>query len=128
MYIRPGNLAREFYVEEKSQFTDAHGRVRDSYAPKYFPAVDDEDTNLIPVIIRGVLAETKPDETERWRQLQHSVSHTIVQYGPPLAKPEDRLKLGERTFYVEGVDNIDGLDVVTVYYADERADTNANND
>ena len=59
------------------------------------------------------------DEME---QLQHPITHTIVQTGKPMAKAEDKLVLGNRIFLVQGVDEPGSLGVCTIYYVEERAD------
>ena len=70
----------------------------------------------------AVLAEAKPTEIERFRQLNHPITHTITQQGRPRAKPKDRLIHGGRIFYVQGVDEPGELGLWTIYYAEERID------
>ncbi len=56
MYLRPGNLYKDFTVEKKDRTVSSRGRAKSGYS-------DDG------VTIRGILAEAKPQEKERWRQL-----------------------------------------------------------
>lgn len=112
MYLRPGNLYKDFSIEKKGSTISARGRTKTEY-------------NSDPgEQIRAVLAEAKPQEKERWRQLQHPISHTIVQKGTPKAAAEDRLVFGERIFFIQGVDEPGGLGLWTIYYVEERFDGN----
>jgi len=45
-----------------------------------------------------------------------------VQPGKPKAKRTDKLILGNRTFYIVDMDDMDSLGISTVYYAEERRD------
>lgn len=110
MYLRPGNLFKDFIVEAKGSNISSRGRAKKNY---------DKD---LGVSIQAVLAEAKPDEKERWKQLQHPISHTITQKGKPKANAGDRLIFGERIFYIQGVDEPGALGLWTIYYADERMD------
>lgn len=111
MYLRPGNLFKDFTVETTGAAISSRGRTKKEYEKEKGP------------MIRAVLAEAKPDEKERWRQLQHPISHTITQKGTPKAKAGDRLIFGSRIFYIQGVDEPGALGLWTIYYADERMDT-----
>lgn len=113
MYLRPGNLIKDFFIEHKTQTTNARGRVRADF--------DSEHAKLI----HAVLAQASTAEKERWDQLQHPITHTIVQRGRPSARPEDRMIHGNRTFYIQGVDEVGELGIVTIYYVEERSDTRA---
>lgn len=114
MFIRPGNLNKTFFLERKVERVDDDRRVRAEY--------DVEN----PIMLRAVLAEASTNEKERWQQLQHPITHIIVQRGKAIASAEDRLVHNDRTFYIQGVDEPDELGAATIYYAEERRDTNAN--
>lgn len=109
MYLRPGNLYKDFIVEENIAGVNASGRPKTSY---------EGGTKTVS----GVLAEADNKQKMRWEQLQHPISHTIVQNGRPNAKAEDKLILGERIFLVRGVDEPGSLGVCTIYYVEERMD------
>lgn len=110
MYLRPGSLFHAFQVEERMSKTDEMGRVVAAFLPT-------------GRTVRGVLADAKTSEIERWKALQHPVTHTIVQHnGEPLAKPGDRLVHNNRYFYVRGVDNASVLGFFVLYYVEERRD------
>ena len=112
MYLRPGNLFKDFLIEKKGATLSTRGRARSEY--------DGETGERI----RAILAEAKPQEKERWRQLQHPISHTITHKGRPQAGAEDRLILEERTFFIQGVDEPGALGLWTIYYVEERFDGN----
>ena len=59
-----------------------------------------------------------------WRQNQHPITHTVVQYGATVkAKATDYLVFPDgRKFYVQGVDNAGSLNVSMIYYVEERFD------
>lgn len=110
MYLRPGNLYKDFIIEKKGATINSRGRAKREY-----------DSNA-GESIRAILAEAKPEEKERWRQLQHPISHTIVQKGTPKAAAEDRLAFGNRMFFIQGVDEPGALGLWTIYYVEERFD------
>ena len=108
MYLRPSALNKTFAIETRSTGTDTRGRTTAAWVAA---------GNLV-----GVLSEARPDEKMRWQQLQHPVTHTVVQKGAPQASVGDRLVLDSRNFYIQGVENPGGLDHWTIYYCEERQD------
>lgn len=110
MYLKPGNLYKDFTIEKKGASVTSRGRAKKEYA------TDPADQ------IKAVLAEAKPQEKERWRQLQHPISHTIVQKGKLKATTGDRLIFGERMFFIQGIDEPGALGLWTIYYVEERFD------
>lgn len=110
MYVRPGNLFRDFVVEENEQVVTSTGRVANKHA-------GDGTRNL-----KGCLAEASDEDRAHHSQKDHVVTHTIVQAGSPKAKRTDKLVLGERVFYVVDVDDAGSLGISTIYYAEERRD------
>lgn len=110
MYLRPGNLYKDFIVEENVVSVNPSGRPKASY--------EGDGT----IMMTGVLAEADNKQKMRWEQLQHPITHTIVQDGPPKVKEEDKLVMGSRVFLVQGVENVGSLDISTIYYVEERND------
>lgn len=110
MYLRPGNMFKEFVIEGEAETVGTFGRPKMAY----------EQTGKRT--LKGCLADATENDRERWKQLQHPITHTIVQAGPPKAKEEDRLILGERLFIIHAVDDCGGLGITTIYYAEERTD------
>lgn len=110
MYVRPGNLFKDFIVEENKQVVTGTGRVANSHSG--------DGTK----ILKGCLAEASDEDRTNHNQKDHVVTHTIVQAGSPKAKRTDKLILGERVFYIVDIDDTGMLGISTIYYAEERQD------
>ncbi len=110
MYVRPGNLFKEFIIECNQQIVTSTGRVANH------PVGDGTR------ILKGCLAEASDEERTNHSQKDHVVTHTIVQAGSPIAKRTDKLVLGERVFYIVDLDQAGLLGISTIYYAEERRD------
>lgn len=110
MYVRPGNLLKEFIVEGNRQAVTSTGRVANCHTG------DGTKT------LKGCLADATDDERTNHSRKDHIVTHTIVQAGSPKAKRADKLVLGERVFYVVDVNDAGMLGISTIYYAEERRD------
>lgn len=110
MYMRPGNLFKDFMIETNRQVVTSTGRVANSHSG------DGTKT------LKGCLAEASDKDRSKHSQEEHIVTHTIVQAGGPKAKIADKLVLGERTFYIVDLDEAGSLGISTIYYAEERRD------
>ena len=110
MYVRPGNLFKEFVVERNTQVVTSTGRVANNHSG------NGSD------ILKGCLAEATDEERTNHSQKDHIVTHTIVQAGNPKAKWNDKLILGNRVFYVVDIDDAGMLGISTIYYAEERSE------
>lgn len=108
MYCRPGNLFKDFIIENNKQVVTRTGRVADH------PVGSGAD------MLRGCLAEASDEDRMNHSQKDHIVTHTIVQAGKPKAKREDHLILGKRVFYIVDIDDVGMLEFSTIYYAEER--------
>jgi len=112
MYLRPGNLWKDFVVEKKTE-----DFINGDSITKY-----EKTENLV----KGILANADTGQSERmkhrWDQDQHSLTHTIVSRGTPFAKKGDKLILGDRVFLVLLVDDPGSLGINTIYYVEERND------
>ena len=106
VYVRPGNLFKEFIVESNKQVVTGTGRVANSHSG------DGTKT------LKGCLAEAPDEDRTNHSQKDHIVTHTIVQAGSPKAKRTDKLILGNRTFYVVDIDDTGSLGISTIYYAE----------
>ena len=102
MYLRPGNLFKEFVIEDNRVVNDHKG---DGVKTLY-----------------GCLADATTETAKNKSTEDHTVTHTIVQRGIPLAKKTDKLVLENRVFYVVAVDDAGGLGISTLYYVEERDD------
>jgi len=110
MYLRPGNLYKDFIVETNTVSLGTTGR----------PQIGYEDSKV--EILKGILAEANDRQRFRWDQLQHPITHTIVQDGPQMAKAEDKLVLGGRIFLIKGVEDPGSIGICTMYFVEERTD------
>lgn len=110
MYLKPGNLFKEFIIEKNSQTVTSTGRVPVSYSG------DGTET------LKGCLADASDSDKAGHSMTEHQVTHTIVQSGAPKAGKADRLVLGERVFYIVDVNDAGALGITTIYYAEERKD------
>lgn len=110
MYLRPGNLFKDFIIESNQQVVTSTGRVANKHR-------GDGSRSL-----KGCLAEATDEDRKNHNQKDHIVTHTIVQAGSPKAKRTDKLILGERTFYIVDIDDAGTLGISTIYYAEERRD------
>ena len=108
MYLRPGNLFKEFVIENNRQKVTSTGRV-----------VNDHKGDGIKTLY-GCLADATTETAKNKSTEDHTVTHTIVQRGTPLAKKTDKLVLGNRVFYVVAVDDTGGLGISTLYYVEEK--------
>ena len=113
MYLRPGNLEKDFLVKREKEGISNTGMPYSGYV----------DTGLLA---RGVLADADTNINDRkkhlWDQKQHSLTHTIVCRGRPVAKKGDLLVYGDRYFLILLADDTGDLGVATIYYAEERND------
>lgn len=110
MYVRPGNLFKEFIIESNQQVVTSTGRVANNH--------NSDGTKTL----KGCLAEASDEDRTNHSQKEHVVTHTIVQAGSPKAKRTDKLVFGERVFYVVDIDEAGMLGISTIYYAEERRD------
>lgn len=72
----------------------------------------------------GIPAIASQREIAEWKQNQHPITHTVVQYGTGVqAKATDYIVADDgRKFYIQGVDNAGNLGVAMIYYVEERFD------
>ena len=110
MYVRPGNLFKDFIIEGNKQVVTSTGRVANCHTG------DGTKT------LKGCLAEASDEDRTNHSQKDHIVTHTIVQAGSPKAKRTDKLVLGERVFYIVDIDDAGSLGISTIYDAEERRD------
>lgn len=112
IHLIPGQELRTFTVYRDGEHKTASGRVISNGAESLG-------------VIRATLAAAKPEEIQRWHQLEHPVSHKIIQQGTAAfeIKPGDSLVDGERRYIVQTTPyNPGGLNHWTIYYCNERSD------
>ena len=75
--------------------------------------------------ISAILAQAKPEEIQRWRQLTHPITHKIImQDRPPFdIKPGDIFERAGRRFYNQAIPyDVGDLGHWTIFYCEERTD------
>lgn len=107
IFFRPGQQLKLYQIYRKEAVTDEKGRV--TYIP-----VNTAKEPLETVL--GSISLTSPKEAEQWKQLGHTVTHTIVVRGRTAAEPEDILIQGNGKYYIEGKRDNGGLGVFTALY------------
>ena len=110
MYVRPGNLFKEFIIESNNQVVTGTGRVANNHSGS------GKNT------LKGCLADASDEDRTNHSKKDHVVTHTIVQAGNPKAKRTDKLIFGSRVFYIVDIDDTGSLGISTIYYAEERRD------
>jgi len=110
MYLRTGNLIKDFVIEPISRKKDSKGRAQTTY---------DTETRAV---LRGVIASADANAIARYNQTEHPCTHQITQRGGERAKPGDRLVHDHAYYYILGVDNVASLGIATIYYVEERTD------
>lgn len=110
MYVRPGNLFKEFMIESNRQVVTSTGRVADNHVGNGIKT------------LKGCLAEASNEDRTNHSQKEHVVTHTVVQAGRPRARRMDKLVFGERVFYIVDIDEAGMMGISTVYYVEERRD------
>jgi len=112
VFLMPGQELRKFEVFRTGVRRTDSGRIMDNGREKIGE-------------IKAILAAAKPEERERWGQLEHPVTHKIIQQGAPAFKiiPGDSIERGESRYIVQGQPyDPGGISHWTIYYCDERSD------
>ena len=110
-YLRESSLLKKFESKVRNDDeVDSKGRCK--------PVYEDGISFL------AILTDATTAEKEQYNRLSHPITHTITHRGGPVVKEEDYLILGDRTFYVQGVEVPGGLNLWTIYNVEERRDFN----
>lgn len=112
IHLLPGQALRNFDVYHDGEHRTGSGRVTSN-------GMERAGT------IKAILAAAKPEEILRWRQLEHPVTHKIIQQGaPPFPiKAGDSLCCAGRRYIVRTEPyNVGGLNHWTIYYCEGRSD------
>lgn len=108
MYLRPGNLYKDFIIEHSKSDLKS-GRPSVCY--------EGDGTDFL----HGCLASAS-EVDKAHGTADHIITHVIEQRGKPCAVRTDRLILGNRVFYIVDIDDAGSLGIATLYYAEERTD------
>ena len=108
----PGQELRQFDVYRNGEYKTASGRVTSNSLERIGE-------------LKAVLAAAKPEEIERWRQLEHPITHKIIQQGstPFEIRAGDSFVHDQKRYIVQTAPyNPGGLNRWTIYYCNERSD------
>ncbi len=75
--------------------------------------------------VRAILAQAKPEEIERWKQLGHPITHKIIMQRRPTfeIRAGDIFERAGQRFYVQAQPHdVGDLGHWTIFYCDERSD------
>ncbi|MDR3148628.1 MAG: hypothetical protein LBT88_01230 [Oscillospiraceae bacterium] len=112
VFFFPGQELREFDVLRPNARETENGRI-----------VNNGYTSAGK--ITAILAAAKPEEKERWRQLEHPITHKIIQQHTPAfeIKAGDVFERAGRHFYNQAMPyNVGDISHWTIYYCEERED------
>jgi len=110
--LMPGQEQREITVSRPVSRENARGQIL-------------IDAYQAAGTIRGILAAARPEEIERWRQLNHPITHKVIMQRRPAfdVRPGDIFELNGRRFYNQAMpNNVGDLGHWTIFYCDERMD------
>ncbi len=105
--FRVGQHIKTFSLCTKTEEVDERGRV--TYTAE-------EPT----VQIKGAVSAVSQEEKNRWKQMGHDVSHTIVIRGKTEIKPEDILLYHDSRFDVAAVENPGEVGIFQIVYCHKR--------
>lgn len=108
IFFRPGQVWKTFDLYRKVQSKDNKGRVTYSGEPVFVTS------------FKGALSSINPNEQEKWNQMSHPVTHTILIRGRTDVQAEDIVKLGNRTFYVQKSRGHAEIGIFSVLFCEER--------
>ncbi len=107
IFLRPGQQIKKFNVYRKGSSKDSKGRVTFKH-----------NATLIGTIF-GSISKANQKEMDRWKQVEHPVSHSIVTEGISIVQAEDILELDENKYYVQGKDNPGGISAFEIIYCNQ---------
>lgn len=105
--FRPGQQIKTFQIVRKATGVDSKGKATYS-------------DNEIAGELMGTLSNASQQEQNRWKQMDHPISHTVVVRGRTIAQAEDVLTINGRRFYVQGKNDPSEMGIFTILYCDER--------
>ncbi len=111
--FRPGQQLKAFSVYRKKVQTDERGRV----------IYNNENLEYITEI-KGSLSAISQKEKYKWKQIEHTASHTIVVRGRITVQPEDILVHDGQRYDVESVEEPAEVGIFTILYCKKREELN----
>lgn len=107
----PGQQIKKFVIERIKTGIDQKGK----------PKRDSKEYEPIGVI-SGTIAQASQKDVERWKKIDHPITHTVVIEGITEAKAEDILLLDDRRLFIQGKDDPGELGFFNILYCEERLD------
>lgn len=108
----PGQQIKEFVIKRIKTGIDQKGK----------PKRDSKEYEPIG-IISGTIAQASQKDVERWKKIDHPITHTVVIEGTTEAKAEDFLLLeDDRKLFIQGKDDPGELGFFNILYCEERLD------
>lgn len=111
--FRPGQQLKAFSVYRKKVQTDERGQV----------IYNNENLEYITEI-KGSLSAISQKEKYKWKQIEHTASHTIVVRGRITVQPEDILVHNGQRYDVESVEEPAEVGIFTILYCKKREELN----
>lgn len=108
LFFKPGQELKRYDIYRKKATRDARGRVSVASQPECIETV------------YGSIARASQSEQARWSQQGHPITHTIVIRGPTKADAGDEVRIGEKSYHVQGKHDPAGLGFFSTLYCTER--------
>ncbi len=107
IFLRPGQQIKKFNVYRKTNTKDSKGRVNFNH------------DNILIGTTFGSISKANQKEMDRWKQIEHPISHSIVIEGTSIIEAEDVLELDNNKYYVQGKDNPGGINAFEIIYCNQ---------
>lgn len=110
IFFRPGQQIKEIRLFRRKENVNAIGRVT------YREALIDMG------VIYGTIASVSEKEEIRWKQMGHTITHTIIVQGGSSTKAEDLLLIDGGRYYVQAVDDPSKIGLFQIIYCEKRGE------
>lgn len=107
--FRPEQQLKRFSVYRKKAQTDERGKV----------IYNNENLEYITEI-KGSLSTISQKEKYKWKQIEHTASHTVVVRGKVQIQPEDILVHNGQRYDVESVEEPGEVGIFTIIYCKKQ--------
>lgn len=108
LFYKPGQELKTYEIYREKGTRDSRGRVTVSAQPELIDTV------------RGTISRARQSEQARWNQQGHPISHTIVIRGRTKADAGDEVRIGTKSYHVQGKHDPVELGFFSTLYCMER--------
>lgn len=108
LFFMPGQQIKEFEIYRRKSSTDNKGRV--SYSGGMEKIGE----------LQGSISSAGQKTVNRWKQTEHTVTHTVIVRGTCEAQPEDILAFNHEKYYIQGKTNPAGLGFFEILYCEKK--------